>query len=56
MQLLMQKQILNFLSAKLYLLVELAVDIKFECLMILGWFSAKNASPLLRLELILESV
>ena len=50
------KQILNFLSVKLYLLVELVVDIKFECLMISGWFFVKNASPLLRLELILESV
>jgi hypothetical protein len=38
------------------LLVELVLDIKLECHMILGWFFAKNASHLLHLGLILESV
>ena len=56
MRLPMQKQIPNFLSDKLFLPEESAPDIKFECLIILGWSFAKNASPLLFLESIPEFV
>ncbi len=52
----MQKQILNFLKDKLFLLVGLVVAIKFECRMNSEWFFVKNVNPLLRLELILEFV
>jgi len=36
------------------LLEGLVLDIKFEYLIISEWFFAKNANPLLHLELILE--
>ena len=46
----MQKPILDYLNDKLFLQDELALDTKFECLMILGWFFAKNVNPSLHLE------
>lgn len=56
MQLVMQEPIPNFLNVKLFLLAELVLDTKFECLMNLGWLFAKNANHSLHLESILEFV
>ena len=38
------EQIQNFLNAKLFLLEELALDTKLECLMNLGYLFVKNAN------------
>ena len=56
MQLVMQEQIQNFLNVKLFLLGELVLATKLECLMSLEWFSAKNANHSLPLESILGFV